>query len=711
MSEHRLGTATYSPDDNKLRLYPFARLSTEDYTRAKEAGFSWAPKQELFVAPMWTPEREDLLLEWCGEIGDEDKSLVERAEERAERFEDYSEKRAEEAHSAKQAVESIAGGIPLGQPILVGHHSQRRAEKDAERIENGMRRAVKLWDTSKYWTQRAAGALAHAKYKEEPDVRARRIKRIEADQRKIERAKAESENLITLWEGKAFSTNRATGERRQIEISEANRAFLHQIFGRMSACGVQFRGKDGQGWYSAYDIFTPDGERYKNCPDKTVAEVQEAALRLQARLIERYNRWLFHYDNRLAYERAMLAESGGLVADKFSLAVGGQVLRRGKWHIIIKLNGGTMGKPQSVSVIGHWASTFPVEEIEDYKAPKEGDFEKVKAVTAKPPLCNYPGGEVLLLNRYHPREPDKSKFATITQAEWDKIPKDYKGQNQIVLASDKHARHRVRICLGTYAKLPPPAGRELEPGYVSANRTHRYWPVYITDAKLKLPPEPDGKPAPQLPEREIEPRTFYKRPDQTPEQTGFEALREAAKQGVQAVSSNQLFPTPPEIAKQMVDRAGILAGRRVLEPSAGTGRLIEAAASNATGFDCFKLVAVEQNKQLASGLEAMRSKWLHATEENFFVVCSDFLQCNGNLGKFDVVLMNPPFENGSDIKHIEHALTFLKPGGKLVALCANGPRQQAKLQPMADSWENLPAGSFKASGTNVNVAMLTITKD
>ena len=72
-------TATYSPEDNKLRLYASARLDAETYARVKAAGFSWAPKQDLFVAPMWTPEREDLLEELAGEIEDEDKSLVDRA--------------------------------------------------------------------------------------------------------------------------------------------------------------------------------------------------------------------------------------------------------------------------------------------------------------------------------------------------------------------------------------------------------------------------------------------------------------------------------------------------------------------------------------------------------------------------------------------------------------------------------------------------------
>jgi len=92
-----VGSATYSPEDNKLRLYPDARLDAETYAAVKAAGFAWAPKQELFVAPMWTPAREDLLITLAGEIGDEDTSLVARAEDRAERFEDYSDARRTDA--------------------------------------------------------------------------------------------------------------------------------------------------------------------------------------------------------------------------------------------------------------------------------------------------------------------------------------------------------------------------------------------------------------------------------------------------------------------------------------------------------------------------------------------------------------------------------------------------------------------------------------
>lgn len=157
----------------------------------------------------------------------------------------------------------------------------------------------------------------------------------------------------------------------------------------------------------------------------------------------------------------------------------------------------------------------------------------------------------------------------------------------------------------------------------------------------------------------------------------------------------QAFNTPREVANRMALLASIGDNHRVLEPSAGTGNLFRLFGNAADK------VAVELNGELIPGLLKLRLSGLRVIE-------ADFLTCNGDLGKFDRVVMNPPFAHGDDIRHIKHALTFLKPGGRLVALCANGPRQQEQLQPLATSWEALPAGSFSEQGTNVNVALLVI---
>ncbi|HCI6262557.1 TPA: hydrolase, partial [Klebsiella pneumoniae] len=111
MTENTAGQtyrATYSPDDNKLRLYASLRLDEETYSLINKAGFRWAPKQELFVAPAWTPGREDVLLSLAGDIEDEDSTLFDRQEQRAGRFSDYSDRRAVESEQALAHVDSLA---------------------------------------------------------------------------------------------------------------------------------------------------------------------------------------------------------------------------------------------------------------------------------------------------------------------------------------------------------------------------------------------------------------------------------------------------------------------------------------------------------------------------------------------------------------------------------------------------------------------------
>lgn len=98
-------TATYSPEDDKLRLYTGYRVDQETYaySRLRAAGFSWFPEQQLFVVTNWTPERADLLIEFCGEIGDEDKFLVRRGGERADRIQELEAKQREMRHLKSRA--------------------------------------------------------------------------------------------------------------------------------------------------------------------------------------------------------------------------------------------------------------------------------------------------------------------------------------------------------------------------------------------------------------------------------------------------------------------------------------------------------------------------------------------------------------------------------------------------------------------------------
>jgi len=167
-------------------------------------------------------------------------------------------------------------------------------------------------------------------------------------------------------------------------------------------------------------------------------------------------------------------------------------------------------------------------------------------------------------------------------------------------------------------------------------------------------------------------------------------------------TGRQLFPTPPTLADRVVAMADIAPGDRVLEPSAGFGRLIEAIGRAAVECD---LVTVEMDFRMVRHL---RERWPAARHHQGNFRAHDV----GLLGRFDVVVMNPPFERGEDIQHISHALQMLKPGGRLVSICAAGPKQREKIPelPHFDEWVDLPSGSFRAEGTSVSAAIVTFCR-
>lgn len=185
--------------------------------------------------------------------------------------------------------------------------------------------------------------------------------------------------------------------------------------------------------------------------------------------------------------------------------------------------------------------------------------------------------------------------------------------------------------------------------------------------------------------------------DMAVERHRFEALKDA--EPTRAVSAFNLFQTPEEIADQMVRELGDLKGKRILEPSAGLGRLYRAVRAR---WDS-EMVLVELAPQCAA--ELYREI---AGDHQASLVQDDFLLCGPDrIGTFDVVVMNPPFKMGRDIKHIRHAESLLNPGGVLVSLCYAGVRQQAEF---GDSWEMLPPASFKSEGTRAQIAMVKISK-
>lgn len=324
--------ATYSLADDKLRLYPEGeRLDDATYASVRAAGLSWAPQQQWF-GQVWSPAREDLLLELAGDIEDEDTTPQERAAARAERYERYSANAGERAQAAQVAAERIMDGIPLGQPILVGHHSQRHAERDAEKIRAGIRRAVDEMKATEYWRDRARGVLRHADYKLQPDVVARRIKGLEAEERKHAKERKQAEGLLTVW-------RKVTDDApREMSMAIANYDDVSMPFPL-----AQYP-RDHDTYEGNMSLWSALDRRII-----TAAQARDIAIPAHERMLAWHDRWLDHLANRLAYERALLEDAGGLVADQKPLEIGGAVRYRGTtWLEITKLHR-SAGKVVSVT--------------------------------------------------------------------------------------------------------------------------------------------------------------------------------------------------------------------------------------------------------------------------------------------------------------------------------------------------------------------------
>ncbi|MGW1364747.1 DUF3560 domain-containing protein [Streptomyces chartreusis] len=112
---------------------------------------------------------------------------VERAEERAERFDGYAANAGARSDAAWKRGHEIADGIPMGQPILVGHHSESRARRDQERIHNATRTSIDEGKRAAYWAGRAKSAASYEAYRKNPGVTLRRIDKLQAQLRRVEK--------------------------------------------------------------------------------------------------------------------------------------------------------------------------------------------------------------------------------------------------------------------------------------------------------------------------------------------------------------------------------------------------------------------------------------------------------------------------------------------------------------------------------------------
>ena len=298
-----------------------------------------------------------------------------------------------------------------------------------------MRKANSLWKTSEHWKARAASAIGHAEYEGRPAVRHRRIKGLEADLRKYKKGTAEADAFLKLWHREGLTREQA------LQVASYDHVHLAP--------------RPGETWgRSIWDALKDEAF--------TVAEAVATVERVHASGNARRARWIGHLENRLAYERALLEEVGGIAvtAAKWDLQVGGRISYRFGTAIVVRVNRKD-GAVTSVSVPSgsSWTTKVSVEDIKSYEPPAEGDGAKVKAASALGPVINRPG----------------EGFVEMTSERW----KEY-----------------------TKARRSPCLGRVAATGTHSAFRTRevcrggQFTEVFLTDAKRADPPAREVPTAP-----------------------------------------------------------------------------------------------------------------------------------------------------------------------------------------------------------------------
>ena len=82
----------------------------------------------------------------------------EKQQARAERYEELARKAETQSTQAWEKSHEMVSHIPMGQPILVGHHSERGHRRLLDRSWNKMGESVKLGEKADYYRQKAEAA-------------------------------------------------------------------------------------------------------------------------------------------------------------------------------------------------------------------------------------------------------------------------------------------------------------------------------------------------------------------------------------------------------------------------------------------------------------------------------------------------------------------------------------------------------------------------
>jgi Domain of unknown function (DUF3560) len=178
-----------------------------------------------------------------------EQERYERAERRADWHAEHAGKAAAASDAAWQAEHGILDMIPMGQPILVGHHSERRHRRDLDRAENLRRRGMAEQERSEYHADRAETAEKFQARRESVPTTLRRIEKLEAERRLWQRGLDGEPGSRTLRNRETDAYVPAHGsylERVKLELEQLDEqlAYWRDVVAKAQAGGVKVWSRD-----------------------------------------------------------------------------------------------------------------------------------------------------------------------------------------------------------------------------------------------------------------------------------------------------------------------------------------------------------------------------------------------------------------------------------------------------------------------------------
>jgi hypothetical protein len=235
--------ATYNKATGWLSILFPCKPDYEVLQGLKAQGFRYEPYSRRWRAS-FTTWREDHLKALAGKVTEID--IKPNYEAKAEYAENMAAKHEVKADQEHKTAEKMFDVIPFGQPILVGHYSENGDRNYRNRAISHYDKSSEETKKAEYYQERAE--RLKAKSTESPGLIYRRIQKLEADKRKMERElKAGETEEGTIYYQGHISEKRKEEIKRWIDFYNSRLAIEQEKYkasGGIATDNQQFKSGD-----------------------------------------------------------------------------------------------------------------------------------------------------------------------------------------------------------------------------------------------------------------------------------------------------------------------------------------------------------------------------------------------------------------------------------------------------------------------------------